>query len=126
MSFDSGFGRALADASALNANATLRVDRSAIPHLRRVFDGAMSKLDAQIEIAMTGIRVSPWAGDPVSEAAANTLNDHSVDGADSALDALRAYQRQLKSASDALSRVAAEYQIVESGNTDSFRTQNGC
>lgn len=117
----SGIGRALADANAMS-NATLRVDREAIPHLRKVFDTAMSKLDTQIEIAMTGIRVSPWAGDPVSETAALQLNDHSVDGTDSALNALRAYQQQLKSASDALARVAQEYQIVESDNAGEFRS----
>lgn len=122
-SASSGIGRALADATAMSA-ATLRVDRSAIPHLRKVFDTAMSKLDTQIEIAMTGIRVSPWAGDPVSETAATQLNDHSVDGTDSALNALRSYQQQLKSASDALARVAQAYQIVESDNTDSFRSRD--
>ena len=121
-SASSGISRALADAAAMSS-ATLRVDREAIPHLRKVFDTAMSKLDTQIEIAMTGIRVSPWAGDPVSETAATQLNDHSVDGTDSALNALRAYQQQLKSASDALARVAQEYQIVESNNASSFRSQ---
>jgi hypothetical protein len=118
----SGTGRALAGATAMSG-ATLRVDREAIPHLRKVFDSAMSKLDTQIEIAMTGLRVSAWAGDPVSQTAAAALNDHSVDGTDSALNALRAYQQQLKSASDALARVAQEYQIVESDNADTFRSQ---
>lgn len=125
MSSVSSLGRALASAATLTGSATLRVDRSAIPHLRKVFDGAMSKLDEQIEIAMTGVRVSPWAGDPVSETAAGRLNDHSVDGTDSALNALRAYQQQLKSASDALARVAAEYDIVESNNTSTFGAQSG-
>jgi hypothetical protein len=121
----SGIGRALEDASGLTGSATLRVDRSAIPHLRKVFDGAMSKLDTQIEIAMTGIRVAPWAGDPVSQTAADQLNNYAVDGTDSALNALRAYQQQLKSASDALFRVAQEYDIVESANARSFDAQHG-
>lgn len=104
----------------LTGKATLRIDRSAIPHLRKVFDDALTKLDEQIEIAMTGIRVSPWAGDPVSQNAASQLNDHSVDGEYSALNALRAYQQQLKSASDALTKVAEEYQVVEADNTTSL------
>lgn len=104
----------------LTGRATLRIDRGAIPHLRKVFDDALTKLDEQIEIAMTGIRVSPWAGDPVSQNAASQLNDHSVDGAYSALNALRAYQQQLKSASDALTKVAEEYQVVEADNTSSL------
>ena len=108
-----------------SATATLRVDRDAIPHLRRVFDNAMSKLDEQIELAMTGVRVSPWAGDPVSENAATAFNNHSVDDTDSALNALRAYQQRLKSASDALTKVAETYRITESGNAESFRLQEG-
>src|SRR5205807_10069104 len=79
--------------------ATLRVDRAAVPHLRKVFDTALGKLDQQIELAMTGVRVSPWAGDPVSANAADRFNNHAMDGTDSALNALRAYQQRLKSAS---------------------------
>ena len=74
-------------------HATLRVDRDAVPHLRKVFDQALSKLDVQIDLAMSGVRVSPWAGDPVSENAAGDFNEHTIDGPGSALDALRAYQR---------------------------------
>ena len=103
-----------------SSNAILRVDRDSVPHLRKVFDDALTKLDVQIDLAMSCIRVSPWAGDPVSGNAATDFNEHSIDGAESALDALRAYQRQLKSASDALSQVAQEYDIVESGNAASF------
>lgn len=109
----------------LTGSATLKVDREAIPHLRKVFNSALTKLDQQIEIAMTGIRVSPWAGDPVSAGAATQLNDHSVDGTDSALNALRAYQQRLKSASDALTQVAEQYQVVESDNTSSFSALGG-
>lgn len=118
-------GQLPAEVAALTGRATLRVDREAIPHLRKVFDRAMSKLDVQIDLAMTGVRVSPWAGDPVSANAATDLNDHSVDGAGSALDALRAYQRQLKSASDALQQVADEYAIVESDNSAALRATGG-
>jgi hypothetical protein len=72
------------EVTALTGQATLRVDKDAIPHLRKVFDDAMAKLDVQIVLAMSDIRVSPWAGDPVSQNAATDLNDQSVDGADSA------------------------------------------
>jgi hypothetical protein len=111
--------------SSSTGRAMLRVDRDSIPHLRKVFDQALAKLDVQIDMAMSGIRVSPWAGDPVSGNAATDFNNHSIDAADSALNTLRAYQRQLKSASDALTQVAEEYEIVESDNTASFGTQGG-
>ncbi|HVV23589.1 MAG TPA: transcriptional regulator [Pseudonocardiaceae bacterium] len=120
-----GSGQLPREVAALTGHATLRVDREAVPHLRKVFNDALAKLDVQIDLAMSGVRVSPWAGDPVSANAATDLNDHSVDGTGSALDALRAYQRQLKSASDALTQVAEEYRIVESDNSDSFRAAGG-
>jgi hypothetical protein len=107
-----------------NGHTTLRVDRESLPHLRKVFDGAMSKLDQQIELAMTGVRVSPWAGDPVSDNAATDFNNRSVDDGDSALNVLRAYQQRLKSASDALEQVAREYKIVESNNSAAFGAQS--
>jgi uncharacterized protein len=107
-----------------NGHTTLRVDRESLPHLRKVFDGAMSKLDQQIELAMTGVRVSPWAGDPVSANAATDFNNRSVDDTNSALNVLRAYQQRLKSASDALEQVAREYRIVESNNSASFGAQS--
>lgn len=103
--------------------ATLRVDREAVPALRKVFDNALAKLDVQIDLAITGVRVAPWAGDPVSQNAATSFNDHSIDTPSSALNTLLAYQQRLKSASDALNQVAIEYQIVEHDNAASFSDQ---
>lgn len=104
-----------------SGTATLRVDREAVPTLRRVFDKALAKLDVQIDLAITGVRVAPWAGDPISQDAATSFNEHSIDTPSSALNALLAYQKRLKSASDALEQVASAYEVVEGENTDSFR-----
>jgi xanthine dehydrogenase molybdopterin-binding subunit B len=120
-----GFAGRLPDLP-IDASGHLRVDRDAVPHLRKVFDSALSKLDVQIDLAMTAVRVAPWAGDPVSENAATAFNAHAVDDGDSALNALRAYQQRLKAASDALTQVAEEYRIVESDNTARFGAQGGC
>jgi hypothetical protein len=106
-----------------SGTATLRVDRDAVPALRRVFDKALAKLDVQIDLAITGVRVTPWAGDPISQNAATSFNDHAVDTPSSALNALLAYQQRLKSASDALEQVANAYQIVEHDNAASFRDE---
>jgi hypothetical protein len=100
--------------------ATLRVDRDSVPGLRKVFDEALAKLDVQIDLAVSGVRVAPWAGDPVSATAAQDFNHHTIDGGDSALGALLVYQQRLKSASDALDGVARAYDIVESDTTSSF------
>ncbi|HTI20787.1 MAG TPA: transcriptional regulator [Kutzneria sp.] len=101
-----------------------KVDPAAIPSLRRVFTTALVKLDKQIEMAVSDVRIRPWAGDPVSEQAASDLNEHTL-GVDSALDALQRYQRQLKGALDALTEVEQGYHTVEQDNT-SLIQQGGC
>jgi hypothetical protein len=106
-----------------SGTATLRVDREAVPALRTVFDKALAKLDVQIDQAITRVRVAPWAGDPISQEAATSFNDHAINTPSSALNALLAYQQRLQSASDALQQVANAYQIVEGDNAASFRDQ---
>jgi hypothetical protein len=105
---------------------TLRVDPAAIPSLRRAFSNALTKLDKQIELAITDIRIRPWAGDPVSAEAAQQFNQRSVDAGDSALAALQGYQRQLKSAMDALQQVDEQYRVIEGDNTTLLQRQGGC
>ncbi|ATE57252.1 MULTISPECIES: transcriptional regulator [Actinosynnema] len=108
------------------AGQALDVDPSAIPSLKSAFSGALSKLDQQIEMAVTEVRVRPWAGDPVSIEAAEKFNERSVDSGDSALDALQGYQRQLKSAMDALTLVERQYQVIEDDNSGLMEQQGGC
>ena len=106
-----------------SGTATLRVDRDAVPALRRVFDKALAKLDVQIDQAITRVRVAPWAGDPISQEAATSFNDHAINTPSSALNALLAYQQRLQTASNALEQVASAYQIVEGDNAASFRDE---
>ena len=101
-----------------------RVDPAAIPGLRKVFTTALVKLDKQIEMAISDVRIRPWAGDPVSQQAATAFNDHTL-GVDSALAALQSYQRQLKGALDALAEVEQGYHTVEQDNTALIQ-QGGC
>ncbi|MBB5805969.1 hypothetical protein F4560_005737 [Saccharothrix ecbatanensis] len=93
------------------------MEPSAIPSLRSAFAGALTKLDKEIELAITEVRVRPWAGDPVSREAAEQFNERSLESGDSALTALENYQRQLKSAMDALTLVERQYQSIEEDNT---------
>jgi hypothetical protein len=104
---------------------SLYVDPQAIPSLRAAFSTALTKLDKQIEMAITEIRVRPWAGDPVSEEAADKFNERSVESGDSALTALQGYQRQLKSAMDALVQVERQYHVIEGDNTQKMKP-GGC
>lgn len=105
---------------------TLNVDPTAIPSLRSAFAGALTKLDQQIELAITEVRVRPWAGDPVSADAAERFNDRSVESGDSALTALQDYQQQLKGAMDALTLVEQQYRSIEDDNTGLMEQQGGC
>ncbi len=104
---------------------TLNVEPGAIPGLRNAFSGALTKLDEQIELAITEIRVRPWAGDPVSQEAAEQFNERSLESGDSALAALQNYQQQLKSAMDALTVVERQYQSIEDDNTGLMGQQGG-
>ncbi|RKT57542.1 transcriptional regulator [Saccharothrix australiensis] len=105
---------------------TLSVEPTAIPSLRSAFAGALTKLDKQIELAITEVRVRPWAGDPVSADAADRFNDRSVESGDSALAALQSYQQQLKGAMDALTLVEQQYRSIEDDNTGLMEQQGGC
>ena len=130
MPFDTLPGNAgdgsLPDPAQFTGRQALRVDHAAIPRLRKVFTTAITKLDKQIELAISEMRVRPWAGDPVSSEAAQQFNQRSVDAGDSALAALQGYQRQLKSAIDALQEVEDQYQVIEGDNKALLDRQGGC
>jgi hypothetical protein len=95
----------------------MHVAPDAIPALRKVFIDALTKLDKQIELAITDLRIRPWAGDPVSATAADQFNNRTMTDADSALEALRQYQERLHSAHQALSVVQTQYELTEGHNT---------
>lgn len=117
-------GRSEADSSP-PVSRELNVQPEAIPALRNTFSAALTKLDKQIEMAVTEFRVRPWAGDPVSQEAAEKFNDRSIADSDSALRALLNYQRQLKAAMDNLNQIERQYRTVEGDNTG-MMNQSGC
>ncbi|KOV80316.1 hypothetical protein [Nocardia sp. NRRL S-836] len=117
-------GRSGADSSP-PVQHELNVEPEAIPALRSTFSAALTKLDKQIELAITEFRVRPWAGDPVSAEAAEKFNERSVTDGDSALEALQNYQRQLKTAMDNLNQIERQYRVVEGDNTG-LMGKSGC
>lgn len=80
----------------------VRVEPGAIPRIQSSFERALDQLRPQVQSAIDDLRVRPWAGDPVSDAAAQRFNQASLDDGAGAYHALRDYQRQLRSAADAL------------------------
>jgi hypothetical protein len=93
------------------------VDPEAVPGLRDAFADALAKVDQEIELASSGLRVTSWANDPVSVKATSSFNNRSVDTAASAVDNLRAFRRELSSAVDKLTLTAAQYKLSEQDNT---------
>jgi hypothetical protein len=114
-----------ADVEAFLTTHTLTVEPGAIPGLRSAFSNALTKLDKQIELALTEVRVRPWAGDGVSQEAAEKFNERAFESGDSALGALTSYQRQLKSAMEALDLVERQYVAMDDDATGLMK-QSGC
>ncbi|MBM7770100.1 hypothetical protein JOD54_000304 [Actinokineospora baliensis] len=102
----------------------LDITPEAVPALRSAFAEARARVDRQLELGETGLRVEPWAKDPVSLDAGGWVNRLTVDSERAALDALRAYRTQLDTAVHTLDRVAAQYQLLEEDNTATV-TQQG-
>lgn len=92
--------------------STLQVDAEAVPMLRSAFVDALAKVDRQLELAEE-LRLTAWAKDPVSQGAAAAFNDHSIDGAEAAIDALRAYRTQLDVAVTNLDKTAEQYRETD-------------
>lgn len=98
----------------------LRVDPSAIPRLRASFERALDQLRPQVHSAITDLRVRPWAGDPVSDAAAEQFNQSSLDDGEGAYHALRSYQEQLRAAAEALHTAHHEYRTTDEAGQAEF------
>lgn len=93
--------------------STLQIDAEAVPILRSAFVDALAKIDRQLELAEKELRVTAWSGDPVSRDATKAFNERSVDGAQSAIDALRAYRTQLEVAVVTLEKTAEQYRETD-------------
>ena len=94
----------------------LHVEPGAVAALRDAFADAFAKVDRQIQLADTDLRVTGWANDPVSAAATSAFNQRSVD-AGSALDNLRTYRQQLSTAVETLDQTAEQYRLSEEDNS---------
>ncbi|WP_246843026.1 transcriptional regulator [Allokutzneria sp. NRRL B-24872] len=122
--------RQLADSEAISggsAGQRMKVEKSAIPTMRKAFQRALDRLTPEVGQARSDLRIRPWAGDPVSAEAAERFNDRSVDSGEAALGALEGYQQQLNNAVSALEQIERGYRRMESGNRDLMDgKQSGC
>ncbi|GLZ38561.1 transcriptional regulator [Actinokineospora sp. NBRC 105648] len=102
----------------------LDVTPEAVPGLRSAFATALARVDHELELADTGLRVEPWAKDPVSQDAGKGINALTVDHEQAAIEALRAYRRQLDTAVHTLETITEQYRLLEEDNQATV-TQKG-
>jgi hypothetical protein len=95
------------------ADEGLQFDPQVVPMLRTVFADALAKLDRQIELADTELRMTAWAGDPISEYAGERFNARSVDTEASAVQALRSYRDELDTVVAKLTKAGGDYRDSE-------------
>ncbi|AOS65532.1 hypothetical protein [Actinoalloteichus hymeniacidonis] len=103
----------------------LYVEPEAIPEITRSLQVALDQLGPQIEGAFNDLRIVPWAGDPVSAAAAEQFNEMSFGGSEAAFNALCDYRDQLQSAAGSLEEAEQQYRLIEDDNTNLLEA-NGC
>jgi hypothetical protein len=94
----------------------LQVAPDAVPGLRSAFADAITKVDRQIELADKELRVTSWAGDPVSTDASALYNDRTLDSDESVVDLLKFYREQLDAAVQNLDATAEQYERIDSDN----------
>ncbi|WNV91191.1 transcriptional regulator [Umezawaea sp. Da 62-37] len=99
----------------------LRVDPSAIPAARKVFEDALSELDTQLTDTASALKAKQWAMDPVSRETAEKFNhDTFASGDSAALTAILAYREQLNGVVTQLTQIEATYRRVEGDNVASW------
>lgn len=102
------------DITAVFPPAVLRVPPEAIAAVRRALDDTLAELSPHLTLmARTGYIEEPWLGDPMSEYVRVTYNATVMDAPDGPYQALVAYERQLRSARDALAAAEADYRRTE-------------
>ena len=103
----------------------LNVAPEAVPALRTAFSTALSRIDGELGLDDIGLRVEPWAKDPVSADAAAAVNGLTADDQErAALLALRTFRAQLDTAVHNLDKITAQYRLLEEDNSATV-TQKG-
>ena len=113
------------DHGSSHGDDSLLIEPGAVPGLRNAFADALAKVDKQIALADAGLRVTGWAGDPVSKHATDTFNQRALDDSGSALGMLRAYREQLSNAVQNLDLTAQQYHLTEQDNSITVGAQEG-
>ncbi|MBP2322778.1 hypothetical protein JOF56_003163 [Kibdelosporangium banguiense] len=95
------------------AEEGFQFDPQVLPRLHSAFADALAKVDRQIELARSELRVTAWAGDSVSGYAHTRFNARSLDGEANALQALEDYREALNTLVVKLHKGAGDYRDSE-------------
>ena len=99
----------------------LKIEPSAIPAARKVFEEALTVLDEQIKATRASLKAQEWARDPVSAETAEKFNVRTFEGGDTAATAaILAYREQLSGVVTQLTQIEATYRRVEGDNVASW------
>ncbi|AUS79359.1 hypothetical protein C1701_14425 [Actinoalloteichus sp. AHMU CJ021] len=110
------------DATVPGGGDHLEIEPQAIPELISSLQHALDQLGPQIEHAFNDLRIIPWAGDPVSQNAAERFNERSFGSSAAAFEALCGYRDQLQSAAGSLRMANEQYQVIEGDNSATWDT----
>lgn len=116
MPTNSSDGDAPEQLSGSDVDGSVRIEPSSIPKLVGTLQESLDSVGVQIEQAITELRVRPWAGDPVSDNAAEEFNRRSTGDDEGALPALYDYRDQLQAAAESLNQAQAQYQRIDGDN----------
>lgn len=116
MFIDGDGGGSSAD-PAFSGPQKLRIEGDSIPKALAAFTKAHDRVKAKID-ELNGLTILPWAGDSVSHETATQFQERSQGGAaDSAMQCLTGYLRQLEGACQALAESQKRYNMTEDENT---------
>jgi hypothetical protein len=112
-----GGGGGTSSAPSYSGTQTLKIEPSAIPDALKAFQTAHDRVEAKVK-ELSALPIHPWAHDEVSNETANQFTQRSTGGgADSAMECLTGYQKQLAAARDSLQDAYNGYMLREGENT---------
>lgn len=112
-----GGGGSSASEPSYAGTQTLNIEPSAIPGALAAFRAAQERVARKVS-ELRAVPIQPWAHDGVSGETANQFHNRSLGGgADSAMECLLGYQKQLASAVQSLEDSHAAYTRMEGHNS---------
>jgi hypothetical protein len=114
-----GGGGGVSTGPSYSGTQTLKIEPSAIPGALNAFRAAEERVGRKLE-ELRSLEIREWAKDPVSGKTATQFDQRTHSGANSALDCLTGYRKQLKAAVESLEDAHRSYLLTEGTNSDKW------